>query len=325
MRRRVISGWIGGMLAAAPLGAQSLKISVTNQATKQSVPNATVVLRDSLQATLQTVVSDPDGIALFRLPAAGLYYVTAKRIGYLPAPSKAARIATGERVTLGLIMTPVPVSLDTVLTRDRAEAAALKLTTGEEFFRRHAELGKGHFFLGPQIKKSGLSVTEFLVANLDSLTFIGASPHPPPPPKNSNFGLPTGTPVIPAARKGYLAGKHGAQCLYARIDRFDIYALLVWNQKHDIDELLSVDEIVGVEIFQDYSDVPKEWKGDAIAPERIEYVNAMGNHFNIGRIGLGARIDSAGDYRSPELGHGNDPPTFMPKCPFLQIWTNVAW
>ncbi len=297
--------------AIAPIArGQTLKISVSDRATKQGVANTTVVLRDSSQAALQTQVTDADGIATFRLTSGGSYWVTAKKIGFLPAPTKTLSLQKNERVTIGLIMNPIPVRLDSIVTN--AQKGFEKLTSGEQFFRKHVELGKGHFFLGPEIKASKMSLSEYLVSKIDSLTFVLISPKP-------LRGDP-GRPVIPAGGSRFLAGNYGSHCLYGRIDRFDIYALLLQNDKADIDALLGVDQVVGVEMFASYQDVPGEWRMDAASPERIEYVSVMNNYFTIGRVGMGSRVDSTGEFRPPPAGPGP-----LLTCPFLQIWTNLAW
>jgi len=221
-----------------------------------------------------------------------------------------------DTLELTISLAPLAVGLDTVRTRDTApedtvHRGLFSVTPGRLVFQKHMQLGKGHFISGFDIQRSGLLLSEYL-SHLDSLQLV------------SGPGM--GIPVIPAGKGKFLTSTVQGHCLYGRINYWNIGSLLLQQQRSNIDQLLTLDEVVGVEVYLNYHDVPAEWRADAF-PATVHVFPCPnqpgGTWFWMGDVGLqggGARCVPPPGGQPPRV-----PLTTPPTCPFVQIWTRLSW
>ena len=101
------------------------------------------------------------------------------------------------------------------------------------------------------------------------------------------------------------------------VDRLGIpQALAAGGHADNIDDILQPGDVVGVELYLDYRDVPAEWRMDAFPSSLVSLQRLTGTRYVVGNIGLG----SAAPPRAGVRGANN-----VPTCPLLQIWTRLAW
>ncbi len=90
------------LMAAVALHAQVVRVELRDSTTGGPVPGALVSARDSLGKVTVDALSNVSGLASLKLPAAGLWTITVRRIGLTPRRIPAIRVASGAVVALPL-------------------------------------------------------------------------------------------------------------------------------------------------------------------------------------------------------------------------------
>jgi hypothetical protein len=113
-----------------------------------------------------------------------------------------------------------------------------------------------------------------------------------------------------------VVSRSGRQCLYGRLDHWSIPGLFSLYNVNELEEIVSVDDIMGVEVY-DAGSVPTERKLAVISVENV--------HSRLNRYPMNpARVGHTGMPRLPApLERMKDPNP--PICGFVQIWTRISW
>jgi hypothetical protein len=233
------------------LAGQTVVGTVRDSARATPIPSARVTIRiDS------TIVgsgrTDDSGRFVIRVQRPGSGNVHIAVIGYR-AFTAPLGIGPGNTVAPPYRLIPLPIVLDSVRTEE-ARQSFFSVTPGREQFRKHFLLGKGQFISGFEIQKSGLTASSFL-ATVPGLTMKRAVRSPIP---GANDG---GSPPTIPGRDGYLLSTNREECLYGRIDRWSIVALLDQNAAETIDDLIETADIMGVEVYLP-GETPAEWRAE---------------------------------------------------------------
>ena len=340
-----------GLVMSAPLSAQTIVGTVRDGASKAPIPSVLITVLDSVDRPVRILTGDRTGhFALTMSP--GTYAIDVRHPGYQQATTTAAPLKAGDTVAVTLDLVAVPVTLDTVVTKDTTKRGFFSVTPGREFVARHYALGKGIIVSGWEIEHSGKLLSEYL-GTLPGIILTGSIPHP----VNNPFRG-WSPPAIPAANGQYLVSAYGQQCLYARIDRYSFFGMMMqWNagQATDIDKLLKLSDVMAVEVYRDIREVPPEWQTGAWV-RRIIWIAQPSWNYLLGDTGFPSLpLDSltmmpgpAGGRIGQPLGAltmpriipnpmsilslaqpwALDPESFsggVPACGFMQIWTKIAW
>lgn len=101
------------LLAAVPAGAQTLEGRAVDRETQRPIPNASLVLVDSVGLGVALARADSAGAFRLTAPGPGAFSLLARRLGYDDTETRAVPLGAGERVAVELRMAPRPVELDT--------------------------------------------------------------------------------------------------------------------------------------------------------------------------------------------------------------------
>ena len=118
--------WI--VLAAFALpsvaGAQGVRGTVVDQASRQPIPGAVVLLVDANDAVVGRDLTSESGTYRVAAPRAGIYRLRTMRIGFRPVVSSSVTASDGTEVTFDLAIESVPVSLAAVKVERQANCPA---------------------------------------------------------------------------------------------------------------------------------------------------------------------------------------------------------
>jgi protocatechuate 3,4-dioxygenase beta subunit len=111
---------IGAMwaVAASAAGGQVVRGSVTD-ISRRPTPGVVVLLVDSTTQVAARALSDERGSFRLAAPRPGTYQIRTLRIGYRPVLSDHFALGAGNEVTRDLVITDLPISLDTMRVVDR--------------------------------------------------------------------------------------------------------------------------------------------------------------------------------------------------------------
>jgi hypothetical protein len=129
------------IISASSAGAQLIRGRVVDAGTGRGLPAADVVALDAAGARLAATVCDSSGAFALRLPAAGLYRLHSRSLGYAGRISAPVQVGMRGDVAVMLPLGPSPVLLDTLTATATRQVPFL---VQEGFYRREAK-GWGYF------------------------------------------------------------------------------------------------------------------------------------------------------------------------------------
>lgn len=126
MRALVVSFvalFVGLFVTAGSLGSQAVRgTAITRDSTR--VPGVIVTLIDANGVAVSRALADDEGQFMMRAPAAGTYYIEARRLAYRPTIDVSIALEDGKILLHTLVLTSVPVELARVhVTATQACAA----------------------------------------------------------------------------------------------------------------------------------------------------------------------------------------------------------
>lgn len=125
MRFRPLIGLAALLLAPTFVGAQVVRGAVLDKGTGAPVSGIVVVLLDSAGSVLQRDLTDTAGRYRLRAPRSGAYRVRTLRIGFRPFTSETFAVGSPDEIERQIIVSSVPVSLDTIRVVSRSACRAL--------------------------------------------------------------------------------------------------------------------------------------------------------------------------------------------------------
>jgi hypothetical protein len=303
---------------AAAAHSQSIAGRVVDSTTRAPVARANVSLVSGFGAVGSTRTDDSGRFQL-TVPGAGSYTVRVRLVGYAPF-NRTIQLGAGETVRPIYTIARIPVSLDTVVTRDRT--TLFNVTPGRVKYAEHMKLNIGQYVSGLEIQRSKMGVLEYL-GTVPGLRYL-----PGVPMVVTKQGAQSAPPVLPGLF-GTLRGSDG-RCLYGRIDHWPAAYLLYTQSVAGLDELIEAEDIMGVEVFA-ADEVPKEWRFDAY-PDDLVWRHSNGRGYVMGNgvpkisqamltggfLNLNWRTPPADTLRIDAAGSPQ-------RCAFVQIWTRISW
>lgn len=112
------------VLVATPLGAQGVRGTVMDQASRQPIAGAVVFLLDASNAVVARDLTNESGSYRLAAPRAGTYRTRTLRIGFRPVLSSPFMLGDGPDMTRELSVESIPVSLAAVKVERQANCPA---------------------------------------------------------------------------------------------------------------------------------------------------------------------------------------------------------
>lgn len=109
---------------AAPVAAQGVRGTVSDQASRQPIPGAVVFLLDASNGVVGRDLTSESGGYRLSAPRPGTYRLRTMRIGFRPVVSNPVTLGDGSDVTLDLSIESIPVSLSAVKVERQANCPA---------------------------------------------------------------------------------------------------------------------------------------------------------------------------------------------------------
>lgn len=215
-------------LTAAPAAAQTVRVTVQDAASGAPVPAAMVRVEDAFGALARAGFSDARGEVRLRLDEPGQYAVSATRAGYHPAAETLAVLASG-----------------TASATLRLQARALALDTVTVVGTPEREEGR-HTFERRRATANGVYLDSAYVAQRRA-TYPG----------DLLYSIP-GIEVRADNRTGYRSpvSRMGSRCLVMLVNGLPFYG--GWPRFVRLEETLRRTDVVAVEVYREFSEVPAE-------------------------------------------------------------------
>jgi hypothetical protein len=310
---------IAAVAAAPRAGAQVVRGTVVDSATRRPISGASVVLQRSDSSVAASVRAGADGYFTLLVPAPGTYALLVREFGYQAGLLVLRRMEQGQSVTVNVVLAVVPRLMDTVTTRS-SPLTLFRLTPGRTWFARHQAEGKGVFFNGLEVVNTRRSACDYFAAI--------------PGLKYSETLNAAG---IPCENQKLITSNTGTECMSGRVDRGmgpivaidSAYIYVGTGLPEDLDSLglrpvqrvlailasalrVPLARVLGVEVYRNKYELPRDfgilWDAGAVqAPRRFFVSNTRGSRA------------SAGVAASPA------PLTALAKCVYVQVWTDIAW
>lgn len=117
--------WLGAMLLAAlaaprPAAAQTLRVTVTDSLSRAPLAGADVVAVDEA-GLVRSGSSDTLGLATLALPHAGLYTVTARRLGFRASSPRAVAVDGDAGPPVHILLTRLALTLPSIDVAERSD------------------------------------------------------------------------------------------------------------------------------------------------------------------------------------------------------------
>jgi hypothetical protein len=221
---------LAATLPFAELGAQAVRVTVTDEATGAPVAGALVRLENEAGELARAGFSDARGTLRLRPREGGRYVLSAERAGYLRAQAEVAVTEGGEAAGT-LRMRASPVGLDTV----RVVALTAGPEVGRHTFERRRTSGRGIYLDSAYVaQRSALWPGDLLesVPGIEVRTAHG----------RAGYRLPT--------------TRMGGRCLNMLVNGLPFYG--GWPRWVPLEETLRRRNVVAVEVYRVFEEVPRE-------------------------------------------------------------------
>jgi len=226
------------LLAAAPGAAQTVRVSVVDQASGGPVAGAMVRVEAEDGDLAQAGFSDEHGEIELRLDDPGRYAVGAARAGYLPGADTVEVQASG-RATTVLRLRPRPLALDTVTV-----VASREREVGKQTFERRWAAGNGIYLDSAYVERRRVLFPGELLSSVPGIEVL------------AEHGTGVRRPVT----------RRGNQCLAYLVNGLPFYG--GWPRWGPLEQTLRSGDVVAVEVYREFDEVPAELQRHARARGR---------------------------------------------------------
>lgn len=246
------------LIAALPsaVSAQVVSGKLLESGSGAPVVLGQVALLDTTGTVVESTWSDHDGAFLLRAPGPGAYLIAAFRLGYQPVVDGIIELGENGFLPVHLYMKLRPVELPEVTATVRRERVERKLVNAGFYDR--AKSGFGHFVTPEEIRKRPPADVPDLLRRIPGPQFVDQGVHGNIPlfrargraaPRVDAGGNPTSGP--PA---GYCF-----PALY--MDGVEVWSPNIPTPPPPIEEVVAVEDIVGVEVYAGGATKPLQWGG----------------------------------------------------------------
>lgn len=226
--------------AAAQAKAQVVEGRLLESGTGQPIPLGRVALLDTAYAVVDETFTDHAGRFTLRAPRAGDYWITAERLGYHPVIDGIVELGEGGFLPIALYVRTRPIELEGLTVAVRRRRIHTRLTNAGFYDR--ARNGIGTFITPEQIEERPPFDHRDLLRRATALHFDAQGPH--------------GDVVYFQARgpEGYCRPR-----IY--VDGVQMSTLPRGEIEVPLDELVDVDDVIAVEVYQGGATIPLMWGG----------------------------------------------------------------
>lgn len=230
MRYRFILLALAALLFAVRLPAQAVRITVLDSATSAPVAGALVRVEDGAGTLARAGFADARGTIQLRVREPGRYVVRAERAGYAPAQALVL-FAAGAPATAELRMGASPVGLDTV----RVTAFTVGPEVGSQTFDRRRAEGQGIYLDSAYVAQVRANWPGELLQSVPGIDIRTAH-----------------------GRAGYRqpTTQMGRRCLNVLVNGLPYYG--GWPRALLLEESLRRSDVVAVEVYRTFQEVPRE-------------------------------------------------------------------
>lgn len=216
------------LLAVTPAAAQTVRVTVADAASGAPVEGAMVRIEDAEGELAQAGFTDRRGEVRLRLDDPGPYSVSASRAGYTPAAQGVA-VARGGETGAALRLVARPFVLDTVTVM-----GAAKGEVGRQTFLRRQATGNGVYLDSSYVARRRATY-----------------------PGDLLYSIP-GIEVTVERRTGVRrpSTRLGNRCLQFLVNGLPFYG--GWPRFVPLEETLRRTDVVAVEVYREFSEVPRE-------------------------------------------------------------------
>lgn len=233
MRHRVIHPALLALFAvllAVRLPAQAVRITVLDEATGAPVAGALVRVQDDSGSLARAGFADGRGTIQLRVREPGRYVVRAERAGYTPAEMRIL-FAQGGPAAAELRMRAAPVGLDTL----RVTALTVGPEVGSQTFSRRRAEGHGIYLDSAYVSQARANWPGELLESVPGIDIRTAH-----------------------GRTGYRqpSTQMGRRCLNVLVNGLPYYG--GWPRALLLEESLRRSDVVAVEVYRTFQEVPRE-------------------------------------------------------------------
>lgn len=225
---RAASALLALLLAAAPAAAQTVRVSVADAASGAPVVGAMVRVEAEDGDLAQAGFTDERGVVRLRLNEAARYFVGATRAGYLPGMDTIHAAPAGQTEAV-VRLRPRPLALDTVTV-----VASSGREVGRQTFERRRATGNGIYLDSAYVAQRRALFPGDLLASIPGIRV------------QAEHGTGIRRP----------ASRMGARCLAYLVNGLPFYG--GWPRWVTLEETLRRGDIVAVEVYREFDEVPRE-------------------------------------------------------------------
>jgi hypothetical protein len=226
---RIIPFLLPALLLGTGLGAQTARITVTDARTQAPVAGAMVRVESAEGRLVRAGFTNDRGVARLRT-GSGRFGVTAGRTGYVPGEAQ-VDVGEGEAV-LAMELRPSPLTLDTLQVVAEAEGVEL----GRQTFERRRASGRGVFLDSAYVAQKRATWPGDLLYSVPDIDVYAS----------------------PRDRYGYRRphSTRGWRCMATLVDGLPYYG--AWPSFVPLEQALRRSDIVALEVYRDFDEVPRE-------------------------------------------------------------------
>lgn len=216
------------LLAAAPAASQTVRVTVADAASGAPVVGAMVRVEAEDGDLAQAGFSGERGEVRLRLNEGGRYFVGATRAGYLPGTDTVVVAESGDTEAV-LRLRPRPLALDTVTV-----VASSAQEVGKQTFERRRAEGSGIYLDSAYVARRRALFPGDLLSSVPGIRVLAEH----------------GTGIRrPASRMGN-------RCLAYLVNGLPFYG--GWPRWVTLEETLRRGDVVAVEVYREFDEVPRE-------------------------------------------------------------------
>jgi hypothetical protein len=218
-----------GLVFSVSVSAQVVRITVSDQGSGGPVAGAMVRVENAEGVLVRAGFTNGRGVVRLRT-GAGRFAVSAARSGYLPGRAR-VEVAEGEMV-LEMLLVASPLALDTL----RVVADADGPEMGRQTFERRRASGIGVFLDSAYVAQKRATWPGDLLYSVPDVDVFTSARDP--------YGY-----RRPATRRGW-------RCLVTLVDGLPYYG--AWPANGPLEQSLRRGDVVAVEVYREFSEVPRE-------------------------------------------------------------------
>jgi hypothetical protein len=283
MRFRLLAAGLVAAFFAAPVPAvaQVIHGKLVADGLNTPIEGATVTLLDARGNELDRIVLTNKNGAFFMRVSSGRYMLRVRRIGYNPLTTPLITLAENDVFEGTYRVSPVAVRLATERITARPN-----LEWGRDGWSRRKALGQGVFLARADLASKDQTNVSWLFRGVPGIEVLG---------------------------DGQVRSLEGWRCLYFVMNGVPVPFVphsfpgeSMYPTLHDL--VPTGDEVMGIEVYREFQEVPEEFRMDAWPDPEVRDRNAPRTARV--RLPLGAQ---------PRAKQSNPP------CGLVAVWTRAAW